>query len=668
MNMRRKILSGALGLAGAVSTVRARAAAPLDSDVTGGVAFPRSPAEAASNIVPVAYQFPPGDVRRYGVRANDPRAANANVRALRALVLPSGKFTGKICFPNASGADVYYLNDVIPFHDDIHVDLQSSTLEFAKEAVAADTNTGFIFAVRNFAIENGSVVVKYDMRGAATSAGSAIHIGNRGMESIYFSPAFDSLLESPMGNITIRNLRITSNVANGNAIEMTGGLVGVIIENVWIDGQSVLAGGIYYEFGWATPGPTNLRQTSHAHNMRFSNISVTNLQTRLSCAVTLAGAYNCIIDGLYVSGALAAFGGTSGESLFYRPWAGVDDAGAKHTIALRNVIARGLVGTAVTLGGANLAANGYLAARKLSAAAQTDLGDYSLDGFVLEGSATGWGIYTSAAKADIRNGRISGFGRGIVQGDDCTRLLVNAVDVIGCAQSGLQLGIGAAIWDPPRQKMGEIRNCFIAGNSGEHAGRYAAIQLDNCAGFLIENNRIGYELAHDGVPETTQGNAIQLGALCTNVICRDNYVGGVHGEGVAYAHASNSGARGNLIQSAGGIATTRGSWGGITAKRRVVAFAAAITLDATGSEQYDITATSRTDFAIQAPVNPVIDKTITITIRNASGDALGRIAWDGIFKMSPWTNPANGHNRSVILCFDGTHWLQIMQAGVDVPN
>lgn len=667
MNMRRKILSGGLGLAGTVSALGARANATLDSGVAGGMPYPQSRAEAASSIVPVAYQFPPGDVRRYGVTANDPGAATANVRALRALVSPSGKFTGKVCFPNASGDDVYYLNDVIPFHDGIHVDLQSSTLEFAKEVVAADTNTGFIFAVRNFSIANGSIVVKYDMRTIATSAGSAIHIGNRGMESVYFSPAFDSLLKSPMGNITIRDLRITSNVANGNAIEMTGGLAGVVIENVWIDGQALLAGGIYYEFGWATPGPTNLRQTSHAHNMRFTNISVVNLQPRTGCAVTLAGAYNCLIDGLYVSGALAAFGGTSGESLFYRPWAGVDDAGAKHTIALRNVIARGLTGTGLTLGGANLAANGYLAAQKLSAAAQTDLGDYSLDGFVLEGSA-GWGIYTSAAKADIRNGRISGFSRGIVQGDDCTRLLVNTVDVIGCAQSGMQLDIGAAIWNPPRQKMGEIRNCFIAGNGRERAGMYPAIQLDNCAGFLIENNRIGFEVAHDGVSETTQGNAIQLGARCSNVICRDNYVGGLHGEGVAYAHARNSDARGNLIQTPGGIATTRGSWDGITAKRRVVAFAPSITIDATGSEQYDITATSAAAFAINAPVNPVIDKTITITIRNGSGGALGRIAWDAVFKMSSWTNPANGHNRSVIFCFDGSHWLQIIQAGVDVPN
>jgi len=668
MNTRRTILSGALTLAGTAGALGTRAAATGGADATGGVVFPQSRAEAASGVVPVAQQYPPGDVRRYGVTANNPRAATANVRALRTLVSPSGSFTGRIYFPNASGTDVYHLNEVIPFHDDIHVDLQASTLEFAKEAAAADTNSGFIFAVRNFSIENGSIVVKYDMGTIATSAGSAIHIGNRGTDSIYFSPAFDSLLKVPMGNITIRNLRITSSVANGNAIEMTGGLAGVIIENVWIDGQSRLAGGIYYEFGWATSGTTNLRQTSHAHNMRFSNINVTNLQARVSAAVTLAGAYNCLIDGLYVSGAVAAFNGTPGESLFYRPWAGVDEAGAKHTIALRNIVAHDLVGTGLTFAGAQRAANGYLAARKVSAAAQTDLGDYSLDSFSLQGAASGWGIYTSAAKADIRNGRISGFQRGIVQGDDCTRLLVNAVDVIGCAQSGMQLDIGAAIWDPPRQKMGEIRNCFIAGNGSERPGVYPGIQLDNCAGFLIENNRIGYEPAHDAVPETTQGNAVQLGERCTNVICRDNYVGGVYGDGVAYSHASNNDARGNMIESAGGIATSRGSWGGITVRRRTVAFSASITIDATGSEQYDITPTSSADFTIKAPVNPVIDKTITITVRNTLGGALGRTVWDGIFKMSPWTNPANGYNRSVILRFDGTHWLQIMQGGVDVPN
>lgn len=668
MNTRREILAQALALAGAAPPLSATAAPTVDTSSPGRMAYPQSAAEVASKVVPTAYQYAPGDVRRYGVIANDPNVATSNARALRALVAPTGIFTGNLCFPNTSGSDIYYLNDVIPFHDDIHVDLQASTLEFAKDAAAADTNSGFIFAVRNFSIENGIIIVKYNMGGVATSAGSAIHIGNRGTDSTYFNPTYDSLLKSPMGNITIRNVRITSSVANGNGIEMTGGLVGVIVENVWIDGQSVLSGGIYYEFGWATPGATNRRQTSHAHNMRFSNINVSNLRASAGAAVTLAGAYNCLVDGLYVSGAAAAFNGTPGESLFYRPWVGVDQVGAKRTIALRNIVAHGLTGTAISLGGAQLAANGYLAAGKLKAVAETDLGDYSLDGFAVDGTSGGWGVYTSAGKADIRNGRISGFQRGFVQSDDCTRIIINGVDVIGCTQTGMQFDIGAAIWSPSRQKMGEIRNCFIAGNSKQAAGMYPAIALGNCVGFLIENNRIGYELDHDGVAEATQGNAIQLGGRSNNVICRDNYVGGVYGDSVAYSNNSTNGAHGNMIQSPGGIATTRGSWDGITVRRRIVSFADSITIDATGSEQFDITATSNADFVINAPANPGTDKTITITIRNASGGTLGKALWNAIFKMSPWNNPADGHNRSITFRFVDAHWMQIMQTGVDVPN
>jgi hypothetical protein len=649
-------------MAGTAGTFIAKAVAAHGAPSKASNPDPQNPTETASNNYPVS------DVRRYGLVANNSRAATNNSRALRALVSPTGGFTGNICFPNTSGADIYYFDDIIPFHDNIHIDLHGSTLEFEKTAAAADANSGFIFAVRDFSIANGSIVVKYAIGAAASSAGSAVHIGSRGADSTNFSPTYDSMLKVPMGNITIRNLRIKSNVFSGNAIEMTGGLAGIIIENVWIDGQSSLSGGIYYEFGWATSGTTKLRETSHAHNMRFSNINITNLQTRAGAAVTLAGAYNCVVDGLYVNGAAAAFNGTSGESLFYRPWGGVDEVGAKRTIALRNIVAQGITGTALTLGGAQRAAQGYLASGNLPVTAQTDLGDYLLDGFALEGSARGWGIYSSAGKADIRNGRISGFQRGIVQGDDCTRMLINAVDVIDCAQSGMQLDIGGASWSPPRQKMGEIRNCLIAGNSKEGAGRYAAIQLDNCAGFLIENNRIGYERSHDGVVETTQGNAIQLGAHCANVICRKNYIAGVHDGSFGYYNVSDTDARGNTIQNPGGIATTHGSWDGITVRRRVVRFADSITVDATGSEQFDITATSNADFVINAPTNPVSGKTITITIRNASGGTLGKALWSPIFRMSGWANPANGHNRSIIFCFDDVHWFEIVRSGADVPN
>lgn len=668
MKSRRQMLAGALALTGTTAPLLPSLAVTPGNGSPEGHVYPQTAAEAASGVVPVAYQHSPGDVRRYGLVANRPDAATANARALRALVAPAGAYAGKIWFHNDSGADIYHFDELIPFHDGIHIDLHSCTLAFSKPATASDSNSGFISALRDFSLENGFIVVKYDMGQVASSAGSAIHIGNRGTDSVHFGPVYDSTLARPMGNVVIRNVHITSDVAGGNAVEMTGGLVNVVVENVGIDGQSMLSGGIYYEFGWATSGPTNLRQTSHAHNMRFSNITVANLRARVGSAVTLAGAYNCVVEGLYVNGAAAAFSSTSGESLYYRPWVGVDQVGAKRSIAVRNLVAQGITATAVTFMGAQLAANGYLGKQNLTAAKQTDLGDYSLDGFALEGSAAGWGIYTTAGKADIRNGCISGFQRGIVQGDDCTRLLVNAVEVTGCTQFGMQLGLGGSIWKAPRQKMGEIRNSFICGNSVEAAGRYCAIFLNNCAGYLLENNRLGHELIHDGTAELFQGNAIQLGDHCANVICRDNYVGGVREGGVAYYHVSDSGSRGNLIQSPGGIVTTRGAWEGTTARRRDVAFSSSITFDATGSEQYDIVATSNQDFSINAPVNPVTDKAITITIHNASGGPLGKAIWNRVFRLSPWTNPADGHIRSIVVRYDGICWVQVMQVTVDVPD
>jgi hypothetical protein len=206
------------------------------------------------------------------------------------------------------------------------------------------------------------------------------------------------------------------------------------------------------------------------------------------------------------------------------------------------------------------------------------------------------------------------------------------------------------------------------GNGTQAAGQYPAILLDTCAGFVIEGNRIGYETAHDGIEESSQGHAIQLGTRSDNVICRSNYVGGVHEHCVAYCSLATDGARGNTIESPGGIVTTRGSWHGVTVKRRAVPFAESIVFDATGSEQFDVTATSHADFSIAAPTSPVSDKVITVTVRNASGGALGKTTWNAAFKISAWTNPADGHSRSVVLRFDGAHWVQIGQTGSDIPN
>jgi len=547
MSTRRTILSGAVAL---MST----AAAIGESADT--LKFP---------------EYPSGDVRRYGLIPNNVAAAAANTVALKALVSPTGSFAGSIQFPNTTGKDVYYLNDIIPFHDGIQVDLGGCTLHFSKIGVREDTNSGFIFAVRDFSIANGAIVIDYQMGGGGSSAGSALTFGNRGEDSRYFSPTYDSLLPSPMGNIAVRNLRISSNTKGGSGIEMTGGLNGVVMENIWIDGGAgSLNNGIYYEFGWATNEPKReLRQTSHAYNMRFSNINISNLNTKDGEAFGLAGAYNCWVDGLYVKSAKVLFACTPGESAFYRPWKGIDQIGAKRNIAVRNIVGVGITGTAIGIAGASSKSGGYLSVTRNTAIDETDLTDFSIDGFAIDGADVdgGYGIHSSSEKLDIRNGRITRFERGIVTTHDCTRMMIESVDIFGCKQCGMQIGQQSSIWNPPRQKMGFIRNCFVAGNSVASPGAFAAIELDLCATFVIEGNRFGYETAHDGVPETTQGYAVRIGAQSNNVVCRCNHVGGIREGGVAFVHQSTADTHGNIIENSSGVLSTVGSWDGLTTKR-----------------------------------------------------------------------------------------------------
>jgi hypothetical protein len=508
--------------------------------------------------------YPPEDVRSYGLVANSAANAAQNTSALKALVAPAGAFRGNLCFPNSTGSDVYHLNDIIPFRDGIHVDLEGSTLHFNKTGEKADTNSGFIFAVRDFSIVNGSIVVDYQMGGGATNAGSALTFGNRGTDSRYFSPTFDSLLPTPMGNIVVRNLRISSNTKGGNGILLIGGLNGVIIENIWIDGNGgALENGIYYEFGWATNEPRmEQRHTSHAYNMRFSNINVSNINTEHGQAFGLTGAYNCWIDGLYVRSAKILFQCSPGESAFYRPWAHVDQVGAKRSVSVRNVVGIDIAGTAIVIAGASSKAAGYLHVTQNTAIDQTDLIDCSIDGFAIDGGNVdgGYGIQSSAEKMDLRNGRISNFTRGVVTTDECTRMTIESVDIVGCKQCGMEIGQQSSIWNPPRKKMGSIRNCFIAGNSVGSPGAFAAIELDLCEAFIIEGNRFGFEPAHDGIPETTQGIAVRVGTQANNVVCRCNHTGGVRTGGSAFVNNSPDSSKGNTIEHSSGVTTKIGGW------------------------------------------------------------------------------------------------------------
>lgn len=99
-----------------------------------------------------------------------------------------------------------------------------------------------------------------------------------------------------------------------------------------------------------------------------------------------------------------------------------------------------------------------------------------------------------------------------------------------------------------------------------------------------------------------------------------------------------------------------------------VPYSASMTPDTFNGLQQRIVAINGTAFTINAPLHPIIGQRIRLQIYNASGGALGAVTFNAVYKMSAWTQPANGFNRSVELYYDSVAWCQVSQTGVDVPT
>jgi hypothetical protein len=102
--------------------------------------------------------------------------------------------------------------------------------------------------------------------------------------------------------------------------------------------------------------------------------------------------------------------------------------------------------------------------------------------------------------------------------------------------------------------------------------------------------------------------------------------------------------------------------------RFVVPYSASMTFSAQYWDKFVITATNATAFTINAPTSPMLGKKISVMVRNSSGGALGAVTWNGVFKLSAWSQPANGNSRSIDFTYDGANWVQSGQTGVDIPN
>lgn len=556
---------------GNLSLNQTLSAGTLSAASIGTFITPQTPGEAAVGVTIVSVWKREGVASRYGILPNNAAFATANTAALRQLAsykLHATGWTGKVVFENTTGSDVYYTNDFVDLRAGVSIDLQGCTLQCTKSAATGnENNSGAIMAIRDSVIENGTINLSF-AAGSGTGC-TALFLGARGTEGSFYNPFYDAVYLAAtgrtLGNITVRNMYITTNGPGLRCISALGGLQDVLFENVWTEGQSV-ADGFYAEYGFATDGGgvSTSRQSSHGNNIRFVNFKATNLLTT-GVAIGYNGAYAVSIQGLRVIGqAASAYSFGFGEAYYYQPWTGQDGSQSnRRTVTIRDVIAKNLLGSGGIIQGAGTSsvAGGYLSTvinalgTPALYKAQSDMVSATIDGFAMNGTSAGNAFQIiGAERVEICNGRAVGFGHAVNFTAEVTQYNIHDCTFLDSTGTAVQIGAGFPVWSPARFSVGRIDNCFIAGSTG------AALSLlltDSC---MISNNRFGYETAHDGQAETTQTSAVVAGATCAGVVCESNNVGG--STSTAYSlSGSLTSDNGCFVNNPQGITTIGGAWG-----------------------------------------------------------------------------------------------------------
>ena len=118
---------------------------------------------------------------------------------------------------------------------------------------------------------------------------------------------------------------------------------------------------------------------------------------------------------------------------------------------------------------------------------------------------------------------------------------------------------------------------------------------------------------------------------------------------------------------AGGAANS--GWGAAVFERFIqLVYSATIAVEAHQATGYVIAPTDAVAFTISSPLYGVTGQRITIRVLNQSGAAIGAVTWGTAFKLSAWTQPANGFSRSITYEFNGTNWIEVSRTPADVPN
>ena len=196
--------------------------------------------------------------------------------------------------------------------------------------------------------------------------------------------------------------------------------------------------------------------------------------------------------------------------------------------------------------------------------------------------------------------------------------------------------------------------------------------------FLSFNEGIEHDIFFSGTNASSKSYSIWNGVLgnangylnfaygapvdATGVAPALSYLGGFSPTGLF--QIGGTPAAPNLYITAGGILYPRT----IILRRQDIPYSASMAVENT-YQAFTITATNNTAFTITSPLYPTYDgQTITFTIRNTSGGALGVATWGALYKLPAWTQPATGFSRSITFLCDGTNFIELSRTAADVPN
>jgi hypothetical protein len=99
-----------------------------------------------------------------------------------------------------------------------------------------------------------------------------------------------------------------------------------------------------------------------------------------------------------------------------------------------------------------------------------------------------------------------------------------------------------------------------------------------------------------------------------------------------------------------------------------ITYSASMTPDASLGGFQTIVVNTAVAFTINAPTNGITGQYLAISMANTSGGVLGAATWNAAYKMSAWTNPATGFNRTITFRYNGTNWVEVSRTPADVPN